>query len=536
MQLLADGFRTMTAVMKTLEQDGAFPRTLVAGSGTPTFERRNPANREDLVTVAPRCGEDDVVAACQGARESFRSWSHRPAPARGVVVGRFAQLLSNRKEALARFAARETGKPLREARGSVQKAIDTAELFQGEGRRLYGRTLHSELGDKELSTHRRPLGVVAVITAGNFPVSVPCRNIIPALLCGNTVVWKPSEDAPGTAALLAELWQAAGLPSGVLQVVYGGGAAGTGQHLIEQVEAGRVDKVAFTGSTEVGRTIGEICGRNLQVPSLELGGKNPLVILADADLELAVDGALWAAFGTAGQRCTSAGNIIVDKRVMPAVRDQLARRARTLRIGDPFDETVAYGPFINERFLQSWIAQRAIGVEDGAELLLDGRRVIAGDEPPNFAGDAKNGLYATPRIFDRVKPHMQVFQQECFGPTVNLVEVDGLDEAIAAANGTPYALSSAVYTRDAKAMLRFKEESRAGVTSINNSTTGAETHMPFGGNGWSGNGSREGGVWALDAYSRWQAVNVDLSGKLQRAQMDVEPGGSIDPPDWSTLT
>jgi aldehyde dehydrogenase (NAD+) len=298
---------------------------------------------------------------------------------------------------------------------------------------------------------------------------------------------------------------------------------------VQAVERGLVDKISFTGSTAVGKQIGEICGRALQIPSLELGGKNPLVILADADLDLAIEGALWASFGTAGQRCTSAGNIIVDRRVMPVVRAELSRRAQALSIGNPLDERTDYGPLINERFLERWTLQRATGVEDGAELLLDGKRITPGDEPTTFGGDAARGLYVTPRIFDKVTMNMRVAQEECFGPTVNLVEVDGPEEALAAANGTPYGLSSAVYTRDARLMLRFKEELRAGMTSINNSTTGAEAHLPFGGNGWSGNGTRESGIWVLDAYTRWQAVNVDLSGHLQKAQIDVPEKVRVDP-------
>jgi aldehyde dehydrogenase (NAD+) len=317
----------------------------------------------------------------------------------------------------------------------------------------------------------------------------------------------------------------------VLNIVHGGGAGGAGEWLIEAVDAGLVDKISFTGSTAVGRKIGEVCGRRLQLPSLELGGKNPLVVLADADLELAVEGALWASYGTAGQRCTSAGNLIVDRRVLPAFRDRFVRRASALKIGNPLDESVDYGPFINQRFLEKWIEQRATGLDDGATLLLDGKRIAPGDEPVGFSGDASRGMYATPRLFDGVRIDMRVAQEECFGPTVNLIEVDGLDEAIRTANGTPYGLSSAIYTRDAHAMLRFKEEIRAGMTSINNSTTGAEAHLPFGGNGWSGNGTRESGIWVLDAYTRWQAVNVDLSGKLQKAQIDLaDPEGSAAAP------
>lgn len=504
-------------------------------SGDAAFTRYNPGNLDDLVSVAPRSRREEVFEACERARAVQPVWARTPAPRRAAVLTRLAQLLLVAKEDLARFVSREIGKPIREARGSVQEAIDTAQFFMSEGRRLYGQTVPSELPNKELFTYRRPVGVVAAITAGNFPIAVPSWKLIPAILCGNTVVWKPSDDAPGTAALFAELWHRAGLPPGVLNVVHGGGADGAGQFIIDAVDAGLIDKVSFTGSTAVGRKIGEVCGRNLQIPSLELGGKNPLVVLADADLELAVEGALWASFGTAGQRCTSCGNIIVDKRVLPTFREQLAQRARALKIGDALDEQTDYGPFINDRFLQSWIEQRAMGLEDGAELLLDGKRIVPGDEPPSFRGDAARGLYATPRIFERVTMNMRIAQEECFGPTVNLVEVDGLDEAIAAANATRYGLSSAIYTRDARAMLLFKERISAGMTSINNSTTGAEAHLPFGGNGFSGNGTRESGIWVLDAYTRWQSVNVDLAGRLQKAQIDLAEAGAPDTPDWSSL-
>jgi alpha-ketoglutaric semialdehyde dehydrogenase len=508
---------------------GGFP------SDDERLERRSPANRDDLVTVAPRSSREQVFEACENARRAAAGWARVPAPERGRLLGRLAQLLTSEKERLARFVAREVGKPLREARGSVQEAIDTAEFFQSEGRRLYGQTVPSELPNKELYTYRRPLGVVGIITAGNFPIAVPSWKIVPALLAGNVVVWKPSDDAPGTAALFFELLRRAGVPSGVVNVVHGGGAGSAGEFLLDAVEAGLLDKISFTGSTAVGRKIGEVCGRRLQVPSLELGGKNPLVVLADADLELAVDGALWASYGTAGQRCTSAGNLIVDRRVMPAFRERFVRRAAALRIGDPLDERVDYGPLINERFSQKWVEQREVGLADGASLLLDGQRIAPGDSLPGFSGDAARGLYATPRLFDDVRIDMRIAQEECFGPTVNLIEVDGLDEAIHVANGTPYGLSSAIYTRDAHAMLRFKEEIRAGMTSINNSTTGAEAHLPFGGNGWSGNGTRESGIWVLDSYTRWQAVNVDLSGKLQKAQIDLVDGAAESAPPLAAV-
>ena len=516
-------------MIQTRAQQDDLPHTLsvsnvvggAASAAGPVFERRNPANRDDIVTLAPQSTREQVFAACEAARSAAAAWARVPAPERGRLLGRLAQLLVEEKERLARFVAREVGKPLREARGSVQEAIDTAEFFQSEGRRLYGQTVPSELPNKELFTYRRPIGVVGLITAGNFPIAVPSWKIVPALLTGNVIVWKPSDDAPGTAALFFELLRRAGVPSGVVNIVHGGGAGGAGELMIEAVDAGLIDKISFTGSTAVGRKIGEVCGRRLQVPSLELGGKNPLVVLADADLELAVEGAIWASYGTAGQRCTSAGNIIVDRRVLPAFRERFVRRAGSLKIGNPLDEQNDYGPFINQRFLERWIEQRATGLSDGATLLLDGKRIAAADAAPGFTGDAARGFYATPRLFENVTIDMRVAQEECFGPTVNLIEIDGLDEAIRVANGTPYGLSSAIYTRDAHAMLRFKEEIRAGMTSINNSTTGAEAHLPFGGNGWSGNGTRESGIWVLDAYTRWQAVNVDLSGKLQKAQIDL---------------
>jgi alpha-ketoglutaric semialdehyde dehydrogenase len=530
--------------MHTRAQAADLPHTLLAPNviagrdilpDESGYSRSNPARRDDIVTLAPLSSREQVREACRAARNAQRDWARTPAPQRAQVLGRLARLLIEEKEQLARFVAREVGKPVREARGSVQEAIDTAEFFQSEGRRLYGQTVPSELAHKELFTYRRPLGVVGAITAGNFPIAVPAWKLVPAILCGNAVVWKPSDDAPGVAALFFDLWRRAGLPDGVLSVVHGRGAGSAGEYLVEMVDEGLIDKMSFTGSTAIGRKIGEACGRNLQVPSLELGGKNPLVILADADLELAVEGALWASFGTAGQRCTSCGNIIADKRVMPTIRAELARRAKELEVGDPLNESSAYGPFINERFLESWTAQRATGLAEGAELLVDGQRVLPGEEPRNFNGDAGRGLYAMPRIFDKVTTKMRVFQEECFGPTVNLVEVDGLEEALAAANATPYGLSSAMYTRDPAAMLRFKEEIRAGMSSINNSTTGAEAHLPFGGNGWSGNGTRESGIWVIDSYTRWQAVNVDLSGKLQKAQIDLGDPEALRSPDYSAV-
>jgi acyl-CoA reductase-like NAD-dependent aldehyde dehydrogenase len=479
------------------------------------IERRNPAQRDDLVTVAPASDADTVRRACEAARVAQREWARVAAPDRAAVIGRLALLLRERRVPLARFVAREVGEPIREARIGVRAAVEAAEFFHGEGRRLVGRTAPSELPERELLAIRRPVGVVGLLTPGCCPLAIAAAKIFPAVLCGNAVVWKPSEDAPGTASILADWIAEAGLPPGVLQVVHGGGPGGAGAALVAQVAEGGVDTIAFTGSTAVGREVGAACGRALAVPALDLSAKNPLVILADADLEAAVDGTLWAAFSGSGQRCTKIANVIVDRRVLPLVREQLARRARSLVIGDPRREDVEVGPMMQERHLRAYLEQRGIGVEEGAELLLDGRRIGAVDAPAGFSGDASRGLYVGPRIFDRVKPTMRIAQEECLGPTVNLIEVGSLDEALAAATAAPYALAAALYTRDARAMLRFRDEVAVATVTINTSTVGTEAHLPQGGNRGSGNGTRSGGVWALDTVTRWQAVHIDYSGRFQ---------------------
>lgn len=520
--MTATRMRASLLDMDRREQEG-YPPTLVVKNrvgarmlvATTNFSRRNPADREDVVSLAPEADRELVRDACLAAQQALAEWARIPAPARSEVLQRVASLLAERRESLARFVTRETGQCLRESRASVLQALATLEFFVGEGRRLHGQTLPSERRDQEQYTYRRPLGVVGVVTTGLHPVSLPIGNLAPALLCGNTVVWKPSEDAPGVAELVADLFARGGLPPGVLNVVHG--TANAGEHLAKQVAEGLVDQMDFTGSTAVGRDIGAICGRGLQRPALALGAKNPLVILADADIELSVEGVLRSAFGNAGQDCTSTGNVIVDQRVSSTIQEQLVTRAMALRIGDPSDERTAYGPLTSERFMQLWIEQRAVGMDDGAHLVLDGRRITQADAPPGFCGDATRGLYGSPRIWSHVRMTMRIAQDECLGPTVNIVEVDGLEEALATANMTPYGLCATLYTRDAKAMHRFREEVRAGVVSINQAPSGQESHLPFGGNGASGNGSRTGGMWSLDTYTRWQTVRLDVSAHLPKA-------------------
>jgi alpha-ketoglutaric semialdehyde dehydrogenase len=486
------------------------------------FLSRNSSKLSDVIGEFPMASKDQLRAACRAARAAFAKWSRTPAPIRGEVIGNIGKAIAREKEALSQLLSREMGKTLKEARGDVQEAIDTCYFFQSEGRRLYGQTVPSEMRNKELMTYRRPIGVVGIITAGNFPVAVPSWKIIPALITGNTIVWKPSEDSPATSYAFAKLLEEGGLPDGVLNVVFGLGAGSTGEDLVSLMDEGLLNKFAFTGSTAVGRKIGEIAGRNLMHPTLELGGKNPLVVMRDADLENAVEGALWASFGTGGQRCTSAGNIILDAPIYDLFKQRFLERVAAIKIGNPLEqEGVLYGPFINERMFQTWLAHYQWGEADGATL-LHGTGRISSDAPfAGFQGDPSEGFYGSPTVWE-ARPGMKIFQTEVFGPTVNLVKVDGIDEAIETANAVEYGLSSAIYTNDRLWAHRFKDSIQAGMTSINNSTTGAEAHMPFGGIKGSGNGTRESGIWVLDGYTYWHGVNDDVSGKLQLAQMDTE--------------
>lgn len=487
-----------------------------------TFLSKNSSNLSEVLGEFPEATKDQVREACKVARDAFVEWGKTPAPVRGEVIGNIGKAIEREKESLSKLLTREMGKTLREARGDVQEAIDTCHFFQSEGRRLYGQTVPSEMRNKDLMTYRRPIGVVGIITAGNFPVAVPSWKIIPALLTGNTIVWKPSEDAPATAYAFAKLIEEAGLPAGALNVVFGGGKEAAGQYLAEMLDEKLLNKIAFTGSTAVGRWIGEVAGRNLTHPTLELGGKNPLVVMRDADLDNALGGALWAAFGTGGQRCTSAGNIILDEPIYDAFKSQFLERVKAITIGDPnvYPE-VLYGPFINERFYQNWLNHYDWGKTDGATLLYGKGRITRDNRPQGFQGDPETGFFGWPTVWDGVKPGMKIFQNEVFGPTINLVKVNGIEEAIRVANAVEYGLSSAIYTNNRLWAHLFKENIQAGMTSINNSTTGAEAHMPFGGVKASGNGTRESGIWVLDGYTYWHGVNDDVSGRLQLAQMDT---------------
>jgi aldehyde dehydrogenase (NAD+) len=480
----------------------------------------NPANTAEVVAEARLADAGAFVEACRAARAAQRDWAATPAPLRGRAIQQAGRLVEANKEALARIVTREIGKPYAEALGEVQEIIDTCNFFLGEGRRLYGQTVPSEMRDKQLFTFRVPVGVAAVITAGNFPVAVPSWYVVPALLCGNAVVWKPAEYAPLSASALAQLFLHAGLPPGVLNLVVADGPA-TFAGLEQALDAGLVDKVGFTGSSDVGRRIGELCGRHLQSPCLELGGKNPMVVMPDADLDLAVEGALFGGFGTAGQRCTSLGTVIVSDRVHDDFLARFTAAVEAAPIGDPFADVV-YGPMLHQRFLDRFLGW--LDLVEGHHRLSGstGTGRITGANPRRgFVGDPDAGLYCHPTIVGGVTAKDELYRTETFGPIVGVASFGAFDEAIELANGHGYGLSSSIYTNDPKAAFRFRERISAGMVSVNNSTSGAEAHLPFGGNGKSGNGARQSGVWVLDQFTRWQAMNWDYAGKLQKAQMDV---------------
>jgi acyl-CoA reductase-like NAD-dependent aldehyde dehydrogenase len=485
-----------------------------------TLSSANPAQLDEVVAEV-RLGDAALfTGACRVARDAQQTWADVPAPIRGQVIANIGRLVESNKERLARVVTRDVGKPYTESLGEVQEIADTCTYFLGEGRRLYGQTVPSEMPDKQLFTFRDPVGVVAVITAGNFPVAVPSWYIVPALLCGNTVVWKPAEYAAACAHALFELFAHAGVPDGVLNVVYAEGAEAY-EGLTRALEESLVDKVGFTGSPEVGARIGELCGRHLQSPCLELGGKNPMVVTEAAELDLAVESALFSGFGTAGQRCTSLGTVIVHE----SVHDDFLRRfdtaTRAGAVGDP-EQDVLYGPMINERFAGNF--EKFLGWVGPRHTVLGSTgvgRITAGNPREGFVGDPASGLYYHPMIVDGLTRDDELFRNETFGPIVGVTSYATLDEAIDLANAPGYGLSAAIYTTDPRQVFRFRRGIKAGMVSVNNSTSGAEAHLPFGGNGRSGNGSRQSGLWVLDQFTRWQSVNWDYSGRLQKAQMDV---------------
>ena len=487
--------------------------------GSRTLPSTNPARLDEAVGAVSFGDAGTFVKAAESARTAQPAWAAVPAPARGRAIAHLGRLVEDNAEALARLVTAEIGKPYVEALGEVREIVDTCDFFLGEGRRLYGQTVPSEMADKRLFTHRRPVGTVAVITAGNFPVAVPAWYVVPALLAGNTVVWKPADYAPVSAAAFAELIvRGGGLPDGVLNVVHADGPD-TFAGLQRALDAGLVDKVGFTGSSAVGREIGALTGRHLQSACLELGGKNPLVVTPSADLDLAVHGALFSGFGTAGQRCTSLGTVIVHASVHADFLARLNAALARAAIGDPTRD-VLMGPMMDARFAERF--ETYLGwVQPHHKVQAASGRITAANPRDGFVGAAAAGLFYHPTVVDGVQPGDRIFDEETFGPLIGVTTYGSFGAALELANAPGYGLSSAIYTTDPKEAFRFAEGVSAGMVSVNNSTSGAEAHLPFGGNGKSGNGSRQSGIWVLDQFTRWQAVNWDYSGRLQRAQLDV---------------
>lgn len=469
----------------------------------------NPATGKTIVDV-PLSDETDVDKAVQTAKKAQKEWALVPAPQRAEVLFRVGSLMKERKERLAQLLTMENGKVLEEARGEVQEGIDMAFYMAGEGRRMFGQTTPSELKDKFTMSQRCPVGVVGIITPWNFPIAIATWKSFPAVVAGNAVVWKPATETPILAYELAKIFEESGLPKGVVNVVFGKGSA-VGDAMVHHKD---IRVISFTGSNETGRGIAGKCGEQLKKVSLEMGGKNAVIVMDDADLNLAVEGILWSAFGTSGQRCTACSRVIVHKDVKETLEERLLAEMEKLTIGDGLDESNKVGPIINKAGIEKIQKYMDIGKEEGANMLAGG--YVLDD------GKYSEGNYFAPTLFTDVTPDMRIGQEEIFGPVVSLIPVDSLEEAIDVNNGVEFGLSSSIFTGNINRVFQAQRDLDTGIVYVNAGTTGAEIHLPFGGTKGTGNGHRDSGVQALDVFTEWKAVYIDYSGKLQRAQIDVE--------------
>lgn len=472
-----------------------------------TFENINPADNNDIIGSFPLSDMNDVNAAVSAAKAATRAWQLMPAPKRGDILRRAGDIFTRRKEELSRIMTREMGKPMFETRGDIQEAIDTAYYAATEGRRLFGYNAPSEMPNKMNLSFRTPVGICGIITAWNFPIAVPSWKILPALVCGNTVIFKPSEDAPHSAIIFAEILEEAGLPAGVFNVLHGD--VEVGRSIVEHVD---IKLIGFTGSTLTGSKIAATCGAMNKKCSLEMGGKNAQVVMDDADLDLAVEGILWGAFGTTGQRCTATSRLILHENIHDEVVDRLVERAKTIVIGNGQDDTTQMGPVINRSQLDKIAEYVRIGREEGANCVLGGERATD--------GSLADGTFFQPTIFTDVTRTMRIFQEEIFGPVLSVSKTTSFEDAIDQLNDSAYGLSSSIYTRDVNNAFRAIRDIESGITYINGPTIGAEAHMPFGGIKGTGNGHREGGWTVFEIFTEWKTVYVDFSGHLQRAQID----------------
>ena len=477
-----------------------------AASGE-TFESASPADGE-TIGIFPMSGADDVDRAVAAAKAAFEEWRLVPAPKRGEILFQLARVLEREKAALTDLMTHEMGKVKAEAGGDVQEAIDITYYMAGEGRRLHGQTTPSELRDKWNMSVRQPIGVVGAITPWNFPIAIPSWKMIPALVCGNTIVLKPARDTPLLAERFVEHLAEAGIPAGVVNIVHGGGGT-VGDRLVRHPD---VRVITLTGSRETGVEVLKAAADNLKHVHLELGGKNAVIVMDDADVDLAVEGILWSAFGTSGQRCTAASRVIAHEAVYDALQTKLVAAAERLRLGPGWEDDTDVGPVINKAAIEKIHSYTEIGRDEGARILTGGE--VATD------GDLAKGFYYRPTIFGDVDPQMRVAQEEIFGPATALIKVRDFDEAIRVSNGIKYGLSSSIFTRDVNKAFRAMRDLEAGITYVNAGTIGAEVHLPFGGTKDTGNGHREAGQAALDVFTEWKSIYVDYSGRLQKAQID----------------
>jgi alpha-ketoglutaric semialdehyde dehydrogenase len=480
----------------------------VASRGGKLFENRNPADRHDLIGQFQESTPEDASDAVAAAARAYSSWRRVPAPRRAEILFRAAQLIADRKEQFARDMTREMGKILDETRGDVQEAIDMTYFMAGEGRRLYGQTVPSELPSKFAMSIRQPVGVCSVITPWNFPMAIPSWKIVPALVCGNTVVFKPATLTPLSAVNFVKVLEEASVPPGVVNLVTGGADVGTLLSTHNDVSV-----VSFTGSTAVGRLVNQTCASSFKKVHLEMGGKNVIMVMDDAQLDLAVEGCLWGGFGTSGQRCTAASRVVVHDQVYDAFVEELTRRTQALRVGNGLDPAVQMGPVVSDAQLSTVVKYVDLGCHEGAMLLAGGHRLSD--------GEYANGFFHQPTIFGDVSPTMRIAQEEIFGPVVAVMRSRSLEDAIAIGNGVAYGLSASIYTRDVNKAFAAMQDMDTGIFYVNAPTIGAEVHLPFGGTKATGNGHREAGVAALDVFSEWKSIYVDFSGRLQRAQIDT---------------
>jgi aldehyde dehydrogenase (NAD+) len=473
-----------------------------------TFENKNPADTSEVLGHFADSGPEDVELAVAAARDASPAWKALPAPKRGEILYRAAEILVRRKEEFSRDMTREMGKVLDETRGDVQEAIDMTYYMAGEGRRQFGQTTPSEMPSKFQMSVRQPVGIAGLITPWNFPMAIPSWKMTPALVLGNTVVIKPATDTPLSVVNLIRALEEAGLPKGVVNMVTGGGAD-VGSPLMHHQDVGIV---SFTGSTGVGRKVSLACAPAFKHCHLEMGGKNVIMVMDDANLDLAVEGAVWGGFGTTGQRCTAASRVVLHKKVYGAFTDRFVARVKALRVGNGLDPKVQMGPCVSESQRKTVESYVEIGKGEGAKLLAGGRRLDQGEHA--------KGYFHEPTVFGDCDPKMRVAYEEIFGPVVSLIPVGSLDEAIAVGNSVEYGLSASIYTQDINKAFTAMREMYTGIFYVNAPTIGAETHLPFGGTKNTGNGHREACVQALDVFSEWKSIYIDYSGVLQRAQID----------------